>query len=155
MWGDPSDAASLIPKTVAEEVVMNHEQAPLVRAAEIVRKGHVIALTGAGVSTESGIPDFRSKGGLWERFDPYDYAHIASFRHDPERVWTMLFELRETLRDSGRAYRKFDAISPIKDSRDGRVAVKDLTFQVPGRIDPIVSDMSFELEPGERIIIAG
>ena len=78
---------------------MNHEQAPLVRAAEIVRKGHVIALTGAGVSTESGIPDFRSKGGLWERFDPYDYAHIASFRHDPERVWTMLFELRETLRD--------------------------------------------------------
>ncbi len=66
-------------------------------AANIIRAGNVVALTGAGVSTESGIPDFRSKGGLWERFDPYDYAHIASFRQNPERVWKMLAELRETL----------------------------------------------------------
>jgi len=79
------------------EFTMVLDQEVLNQAAEMIRQGDVIALTGAGVSTESGIPDFRSKGGLWERYDPYDYAHIASFRQNPERVWKMLSELRETL----------------------------------------------------------
>jgi NAD-dependent deacetylase len=44
-------------------------------------------LTGAGVSTESGIPDFRSPGGLWAHFDPFEYGSIETFRADPEKVW--------------------------------------------------------------------
>jgi NAD-dependent deacetylase len=46
-----------------------------------------VALTGAGVSTESGIPDFRSAGGLWAEFDPFEYGSIAAFRADPAKVW--------------------------------------------------------------------
>jgi NAD-dependent deacetylase len=46
-----------------------------------------VALTGAGVSTESGIPDFRSAGGIWAQYDPYEVASIDGFRRDPERVW--------------------------------------------------------------------
>jgi NAD-dependent protein deacetylase/lipoamidase len=46
-----------------------------------------VALTGAGVSTASGIPDFRSAGGLWERVDPMEVASIGAFRRDPDRVW--------------------------------------------------------------------
>ena len=46
-----------------------------------------VVLTGAGVSTESGIPDFRSASGIWAQYDPYEVASIDGFRRDPERVW--------------------------------------------------------------------
>jgi NAD-dependent deacetylase len=54
----------------------------------IAASGSVVALTGAGVSVPSGIPDFRSPGtGLWEKVNPMEVAHIDVFRRDPERFW--------------------------------------------------------------------
>src|SRR5437870_2113943 len=47
-----------------------------------------VVLTGAGVSTESGIPDFRSARGVWRDVDPLTVASIEAFREDPERVWS-------------------------------------------------------------------
>jgi NAD-dependent deacetylase len=46
-----------------------------------------VVLTGAGMSTESGLPDFRSQEGIWTTVDPYEVATIDVFRRDPERVW--------------------------------------------------------------------
>jgi NAD-dependent deacetylase len=59
------------------------------RLAELIREaGSVVALTGAGISVPSGIPDFRSPGtGLWANVDPMEVAHIDVFRRDPERFW--------------------------------------------------------------------
>ena len=70
---------------------------PLIdQASDIITRSRLtLALTGAGVSVESGIPDFRSAGGLWARFDPAEYATITAFRSNPEKVWAMLREMGE------------------------------------------------------------
>ncbi len=66
------------------------------QAAEILSGAKtVISLTGAGISVESGIPDFRGACGLWEKYDPMEYAHIDAFRRNPEKIWKMVFELIE------------------------------------------------------------
>jgi NAD-dependent deacetylase len=60
------------------------------RLAELIRDSRcTVALTGAGISVPSGIPDFRSPGtGLWENVNPMDVAHIDVFRRDPKRFWS-------------------------------------------------------------------
>jgi NAD-dependent deacetylase len=70
-----------------------------VRLAELVRGADsVVALTGAGISVPSGIPDFRSPGtGLWAKVDPMEVAHIDVFHRDPERFWSFYGERFQTL----------------------------------------------------------
>jgi len=64
-------------------------QSTLDDAAELFRKAkRVVVLTGAGISTPSGIPDFRSEGsGLWSRDEPLETASLSTFRTTPERFF--------------------------------------------------------------------
>lgn len=68
-----------------------------IAAARIKDARFGIALTGAGISVESGIPDFRSPSGLWSKYDPEEYGYIESFRKNPGKVWRMILEVQELL----------------------------------------------------------
>jgi len=73
------------------------------RAAEALsRSQHTVALTGAGISIESGIPPFRGKGGLWEKIDPMTFAHIDAFKRDPALVWEVLVKEMKGMIDTAR-----------------------------------------------------
>ncbi len=64
---------------------------PVAELAALLRERQpCVVLTGAGVSTESGIPDFRSDTGIWAEVDPLEVASIQAFRRDPQRVWELL-----------------------------------------------------------------
>jgi NAD-dependent deacetylase len=75
--------------------------APVDRLTELIRESDsVVALTGAGISVPSGIPDFRTpRTGLWETVDPMEVAHIDVFRGDPERFWSFYGRRFQTLED--------------------------------------------------------
>jgi NAD-dependent deacetylase len=65
-------------------------------AATLREADHAVAMTGAGVSTASGIPDFRSEGGIWDEFDPDDF-HYSRFTSDPSGFWAERVEMHEAV----------------------------------------------------------
>jgi len=70
----------------------------ILQAAQMISKSaSTVALTGAGVSTESGIPDFRGPDGLWTKVDPAKFASINGFLSDPKGWWEMALEMAPTL----------------------------------------------------------
>ncbi|MBI5575453.1 MAG: NAD-dependent deacylase [Deltaproteobacteria bacterium] len=72
---------------------------PYLEAAEVLAsRRNAVALTGAGISVESGVPAFRGAQGMWERFDPSEYATIGAFLEDPGKVWKMLSEMIDVLK---------------------------------------------------------
>jgi len=68
----------------------------------LMQTRNAVALTGAGISIESGTPPFRGPGGLWERMDPMEVAHIDAFRRNPEKVWQLLLAGMQTLLTTAR-----------------------------------------------------
>lgn len=71
----------------------------ILQAAQLIQKAkHTVAFTGAGISTPSGIPDFRSRGsGLWELYDPMEVASLSAFRYDPDKFYKWIQPLALTM----------------------------------------------------------
>ena len=73
------------------------------KAANIIDEAkEVLVFTGAGISTESGIPDFRSPGGLWSKYDPEDFYfdRFISSEKAREKYWMMSSEAYATMKDA-------------------------------------------------------
>lgn len=73
------------------------------KGVELIRESEkILVFTGAGLSTESGIPDFRSPGGIWDRYDPSDFyfQKIVSDEKAREKYWEMSSEFYEMMKDA-------------------------------------------------------
>lgn len=80
------------------KIIKLAEKKKILKAAELLfNSKSAIALTGAGVSTESGIPDFRSDSGLWKKYDPDIYSNIKSYIKDPTKFWNLAEKIAPTL----------------------------------------------------------
>lgn len=84
-------------RTFCELIEGNVEHLIIKAARDLAGADNAVALTGAGISIESGIPPFRGKGGLWEKIDPM-MAHIDTFLNDPAKVWRVLMgEMKDVI----------------------------------------------------------
>jgi NAD-dependent deacetylase len=78
------------------------EDPDIAQLAELIAQARrAVVFTGAGISTESGIPDFRSPGGIWTRMAPIDFADFLASEEARRETWRRRFAMDETFRAAG------------------------------------------------------
>ncbi len=87
----------------------------------IAASGHAVVFTGAGISTESGIPDFRSPGGLWTKNQPIDFRDFVASEEARREAWRRKFNMDGVMKTAEpnrghRAVEKLVRLGKVKSS---------------------------------------
>jgi NAD-dependent deacetylase len=99
----------------------------------------IVALTGAGMSAESGVPVFRGPGGLWRQYRPEDLATPQAFRRQPELVWEW-YLWRRAMIAGAQPHEGHGALARLERVRPGvRLLTQnvDRLHQRAGSVDPV------------------
>ena len=83
-------------------------------ARDLKKSRHVVAFTGAGISSESGIPTYRGEGGVWNTYDPDRYANIAHFRQNPSYYWNFFKDVRYPVLKKAKPNRAHTALAELE-----------------------------------------
>lgn len=103
---------------------MNEQLSDIDKLVDMIRESHrIVVFTGAGISTESGIPDFRSPGGLWTKYRPIEFQDFISSEEKRRDSWRMKFATESVMKEA----------KPNK----GHLAVADLHHQ--GRLARVIT----------------
>lgn len=122
----------------------------------------LVVFTGAGISKESGIPTFRGKGGIWEKYNPEDLATPRAFERDPVKVWKWYIERYNALKNvkPNNAHRIIAELEEIFDvtvitqNVDGlhRRAGSTKIIELHGRLDMARCDRCGNKLPMEKVV---
>ena len=125
---------------------------------------YIVALTGAGISTRSGIPDFRSpESGLWERHDPAEIASLHGFKHHPERFYEWIRPLAHLILDATpnpahRALVRMEAVGKLKSVITQNIdmlharAGSQTVYELHGHLREVTCIHCFEVYPASDYI---
>ena len=110
---------------------------------------YTVAFTGAGISSESGIPTYRGKGGLWTKYDPSLYANISHFNRDPSYYWNFFKDVRFPVLKKARPNRAHLALTEL----ESKGKLKNIITQnIDGLHQEAGSSRVIELHGTTRII---
>jgi NAD-dependent deacetylase len=140
-------------------------QAAISKAAELLRNArYAVAMTGAGYSTPSGIPDFRTAGsGLWSKYLPMEVASLTTFRHNPELFFAWLRPLASHMvlsqpNQAHEALARLEAAGRIQavitqniDGLHSRAGSKRV-FEIHGTFNTLTCVRCFQKVPSEGMI---
>jgi NAD-dependent deacetylase len=118
-------------------------------ARDLKNSEYTVAFTGAGISSESGIPTYRGEGGLWTKYDPSLYASISHFRQDPSYYWNFFREVRFPLLKKARPNKAHFALAELESRRKLESVI---TQNIDGLHQEAGSSRVIELHGTTRVI---
>jgi len=118
-------------------------------ATDLRKSKHVVAFTGAGISSESGIPTYRGEDGLWTKYDPNLYANIDYFRQNPSYYWNFFREVRAPMLKSVKPNKGHLALANLEKSGKMNTVI---TQNIDGLHQEAGSSAVVELHGTSRII---